>query len=71
MRAVRSRGKWKSFDQLQRGDLVFWDTNGDGTVDHVAFFLSPTERFDASDYGTPNGQHGMFSIDKIVGGGSF
>lgn len=70
MKAVKSRGKWKSFGELQRGDLVFWDYDGNGVADHVGFFLSPTQRFDASDYATPNGEHSMFSINKIVGGGS-
>ncbi len=70
---VGSPGNGRVSISFQRGDLA-GITNGDGTVDHVAFFLSPTERFDASRlwYATPNGFNTTcYSIDKIVGGGSF
>jgi cell wall-associated NlpC family hydrolase len=59
---MAARGKRLTYDQLQPGDLMFYDGDGDGRVDHVDTFIGNGWALDSSS--TPGGVTIMW-----VGGG--
>lgn len=47
-RAQAEVGTPVSFDSLRKGDLVFFDTNGDGTINHVGIYAGNGQMLNAS-----------------------
>ncbi len=65
---MRSQGKTLPFSQRQRGDLIWWSSNGQVSgIYHVAIYIGGGMMIEAADWGKPVREYYIHTMGDVLG----